>query len=65
MKKLLSTKEAAEYLGLAPITLSKKRCYPKPGDPAYIKCGSAIRYRIEDLDAWVLANRHECATEGA
>ena len=64
MKKLLSTKEAAEYLGLAPITLAKWRCYSEQGKPAWINYGTAIRYRIEDLDAWVLANRHECATEG-
>lgn len=58
----LSTKEAAKYLGLAPVTLAKWRCYSTPNKPAWIDYGRTIKYRLEDLDAWVESNRHEVAT---
>ena len=57
MLNLLSTKEAATYLGLAPITLAKWRCYNTPNKPPWIDYGHAIRYRLEDLDSWVQANQ--------
>ena len=47
----LTTPETARYLGLAVSTLNKWRCI---GDgPVFIKLGRAVRYRKEDLDAYV------------
>lgn len=40
--------EAAEYLGLAPKTLSRWRWAGK--GPAYRKFGSAVRYSADDLE---------------
>ena len=39
---------AADYLGLAPATLSRWRCTGK--GPAYRKFGTAVRYSIADLE---------------
>lgn len=52
---LLTNDEAAAYLGVAPQTLTIWRCVKRYAIP-YIKVGSRIRYRREDLDAW-LASR--------
>lgn len=49
--RLLDTAQAAEYIGLAKQTLHQKRL---SGDgPKFCKIGRAVRYRKEDLDAWV------------
>ncbi len=48
MKDILSEREAAEYLGLSVRTLQKWRW--QGGGPLFAKLGSAVRYRIEDLD---------------
>jgi len=53
VKTVYSVEEAATYLGLAISTLNKWRCYQQEG-PAYIKLGKAVRYRKEDLDAYIL-----------
>lgn len=55
--------QAAEYLGISPTTLSIWRCTKRYAIP-YIRVGNRIRYRKEDLDAW-LASRAVGATQGA
>ncbi len=52
VKSVFTVSEAAQYLGLAMSTLNKWRCYQNEG-PAYIKLGKAVRYRKEDLDAYI------------
>lgn len=52
-KKLLTEKEAAAYLGIAPGTLSVWRStkrYPLP----FSKIGRCVRYSIDDLDAFIV-----------
>jgi excisionase family DNA binding protein len=49
-KCFLSTKEAAEWLGLKPNTLDKMRAYG--GGPPYRKHGRYVRYYRRDLLAW-------------
>lgn len=50
-EKLLSTKQLATYLGVAPSTLSS---YRKDGiGPEYLKIGRLIRYRVSDVDLWL------------
>jgi excisionase family DNA binding protein len=51
-KTVFTVTEAAQYLGLAISTLNKWRCYQQEG-PAYVKLGKAVRYRKEDLDAYI------------
>jgi excisionase family DNA binding protein len=49
---LLTPTEAARYLGVSADTLSVWRCVGRYALP-YIKTGSRVRYRREDLDAWL------------
>jgi predicted site-specific integrase-resolvase len=55
LSKLLTEIETAEILGVSPTTLATWRCtrrYPLP----YVRVGRrAIRYRAEDVAAFVLA----------
>ena len=52
---LLNNAEAAEYLGVAQQTLTIWRCVKRYNIP-FVKVGSRVKYRREDLDAW-LASR--------
>lgn len=51
---MLRTKEAAKELNVQPSTLEAWRC--RGGGPQFVKLGKAVRYRIEDLEAFKLAN---------
>lgn len=51
---VLDTKEAAAHLGVAPKTLANRRSIGE--GPRYMKLGGAVRYRIEDLDAYMAAS---------
>ena len=61
MKKYLTPKELSEYLGIKVTTLSNWRSTGE--GPLYKKLGqnkqSPIRYRIEDVEAWVEARNSE------
>lgn len=61
--QLLSTEEAAEYLGTKPHTLEIWRAVGRYGIP-YIKVGRLVKYRRADLDAW-LASRMVNVQEAA
>ena len=51
---MLTTADAAQYLGLAPATLNKWRVHGT--GPTFIKLGRAVRYRHSDLDAYLASN---------
>ena len=53
---LMNPREAAAYLGLNPQTLALWRYTGKDGIP-YTRVGYSIRYRKEDLDAYLEQNR--------
>ena len=53
---LRTEKQAAEYLGTTPGTLSVWRCTRQVKIP-FIKIGKAVRYKQSDLDAFIEANR--------
>ena len=54
-ESLFTAREAAQYLGLAKTTLDVWRSKGKP--PAYVKIHRSVRYRREDLDAFILERR--------
>jgi predicted DNA-binding transcriptional regulator AlpA len=54
-ESLFTTREAAQYLGLAKITLDIWRSKGLP--PTYVKIHRSVRYRREDLDAFILERR--------
>ncbi len=51
-KKWLSTREAAEYLGLSVQSMWDYRCAGI--GPRSYKTGRYVRYDIDDLDTWVM-----------
>jgi len=53
MMDVLRTNEAAGYIGLRKSTLEAWRC--RGGGPIFLKLGKAVRYRKEDLDAFISA----------
>jgi len=53
-RPMLTTADAAAYLGRAPQTLRNWRNL-RTG-PKFSGRGSGIRYRITDLEAWIKAN---------
>ena len=52
-KRLLTLKEAAEYLGLSPWSL---RWHQTQGHLPYLKIGKRIMFDIKRLDQWIEAN---------
>ena len=54
---LLTSAEAAKYLGLAEGTLIKERCTRTMRIP-FVRIGRAVRYRREDLDKFIVDNLH-------
>lgn len=52
---LLSTEDAAIYLGISPRTLETWRCKQRYDIP-YVRIGSVVRYKISDLDNYISKN---------
>lgn len=48
---LLTVDQAAQHLGLSASTLAKKRL--RGDGPPFVKFGGAVRYRREDLEAFI------------
>lgn len=62
---MLNRNEAAERLGLSARTLAEWACIRK--GPPFLKLGGRVRYRVEDLDAWLetcVVRPREDATPG-
>lgn len=59
--KVMNEKQAAQYVGLSQRSLQLRRFKRKP--PTYIKVGRVIRYRQDDLDEFLEANRVELTGE--
>jgi hypothetical protein len=53
MKNLVTEREAAQLLGVS-VALLRKQRYLGTGCP-YVKLDRLVRYRIEDIDSYVLA----------
>lgn len=54
--RVLTEREAADFLGLKPATLRQSRWTGQLAGvkaPSFIRMGRNIRYRTEDLDAWL------------
>ncbi len=61
MSNLLTTDQAAERCNLSPRTLEKFRVVG--GGPIFVRLRGSVRYRLEDLDAWVAANRRRTTSD--
>lgn len=54
----LTPADAARYLGISPHTLAASRLNPPRTDgPPFVRYTRSVRYRVADLDAWLLARR--------
>ena len=62
-RRLLRTREAAAYTGLAKSTLEKLRVSGR-GCP-YIRIGHVVLYDADDLDAWLSAHRRRSTSDDA
>jgi predicted DNA-binding transcriptional regulator AlpA len=49
--RLLTDVQVAEIVGLAPATLRKMRL--ASGGPPFRKIGSAVRYELHEVEAWI------------
>lgn len=56
MNDLLTEAETSEITGVPRRTLRQWRYVGK--GPIFVKLGRAVRYRRDDLDAWIEGNRH-------
>jgi len=55
MESLLTTEQAAKFMGLAVTTLEKYRVFGS--GPVFLKIGKrAVRYRADDLTQWAESN---------
>ena len=61
LRRTLTTAEAAAYTGIAVSTLEKRRVYG--GGPAFLKLGRSVRYRLEDLDAFLGEHGYRSTSE--
>ncbi|MGV0952815.1 MAG: helix-turn-helix domain-containing protein [Fluviibacter sp.] len=61
---LLDDPQAAEFIGVSPQTLPIWRCTGRYSIP-YIKVGRKVRYRPEDLLAWLESRRVSSGSETA
>jgi excisionase family DNA binding protein len=50
IRRYMTTKEAAEFIGVSPTTLNAWRM--KKTGPPYVRIGALVRYRAEDIDQW-------------
>lgn len=57
----LTTEEAARLVGLSRKTLEAKRLTGE--GPRFLKLGRSVRYRREDIDAWLAANLRSSTSE--
>ncbi len=61
--RLYTVETLAEHLSVKPATIRRWRAStPRQGPPA-VKVGDLVRWRPEDVEAWLLANREAWETE--
>lgn len=58
---MLNEQQVAQHIGLTVHALQRWRV--KGGGPLFSKLGSAVRYRLSDVDAWIAANRVSSTSE--
>ena len=61
VRRMMHTVEAATYCGSSASTFEKLRL--TGGGPIYSKIGRRVVYRIDDLDAWLAANRRRSTSD--
>ncbi len=62
-KRMLRTRDAARYVGLAESTMEKLRL--TGGGSRFVRLGKTVVYDPADLDAWLEANKRRSTTDHA
>ena len=62
-KRMLRTRDAARYVGLAESTMEKLRL--TGGGSRFVRLGKTVVYDPADLDAWLEANKRRSTTDRA
>jgi excisionase family DNA binding protein len=63
MNPLLSQRDAARLLGLSVRTLERMRV--SGTGPRFLKLGNAVRYRLQDIEAWLASRLVSSTSEAA
>jgi len=63
MRQLLTTPQAADYLGLSTHTLNRWRWDGR--GPRFVKLGKSVRYRQGDLDEFIEAGQRDHTSASA
>ena len=61
--RYLTTEDAAQWLKLSKRYLEALRL--RGGGPHFISYGRAVRYAVEDLDAWAASRKRKSTSDGA
>lgn len=57
-REAMSSKQAAKYIGVSEIWLGVARSKKSPNQPPYYKLGTKIIYYRNEIDEWLLIQRH-------
>ena len=60
-QEYLSTKEAAEYLGVSHTTLKQWRLHKSLYSPPWYRIGTLVKYRLSDLDSRMQESKTDIA----
>jgi predicted DNA-binding transcriptional regulator AlpA len=60
-RRILRTRDAANYVGLAASTLEKARL--TGWGPRFVKLGRSVGYDVQDLDRWLDERKRESTSE--
>jgi len=58
-QRLLNERQVADSCAISVLTLSKRRTEGR--GPRYVKIGTLVRYRPEDVDAWIESHEAQSA----
>jgi predicted DNA-binding transcriptional regulator AlpA len=58
-QRLLNEHEVADSCSISVLTLRKWRSQKR--GPQYVKIGALVRYRPDDVDSWIFAQKSPCA----
>lgn len=56
-KRILTDREASQYIGMSASWLRQARVTGNPDAPPFLKMGRSVRYLIGDLDQWLFQKR--------
>lgn len=65
MTELIDTPELAKRTGVSEITWARRRVQGGDNTPKYLKIGRSVKYRWEDVEAWLEKQTRNSTSEAA